>query len=53
MVQGLQIGFIGAGRLGRALAWSFAAAGLRVTGAASSSTNSALELAAAKFQSRR
>ena len=34
----LRIGFIGAGRLGKALAWSFSAAGLHVTAVASSST---------------
>ena len=44
--MGLHIGFIGAGRLGKALAWSFAAAGLRVQAAASNSATSARELAA-------
>ncbi len=42
---GLRIGFIGAGRLGTALAWSFEAAGLRVTAVASSNPVSARELA--------
>ena len=42
---GLRIGFIGAGRLGKALAWSFEAAGLQVTAAASSNRVSARELA--------
>ena len=41
----LRIGFIGAGRLGKALAWSFTAAGLRVTAAASGGATSARELA--------
>ena len=36
----LNIGFIGAGRLGKALAWSFTAAGLPVTAVASGSANS-------------
>lgn len=45
MTSGLRIGFIGAGRLGKALAWSFAAAGLRVRAAASSNAASARELA--------
>ena len=40
MTIGLDIGFIGAGRLGKALACSFTAAGLRVTAAASSSAPS-------------
>ena len=42
---GLRIGFIGAGRLGTALAWSFEAAGLRVTAVASSNPVSARVLA--------
>ena len=42
---GLRIGFIGAGRLGTALAWSFEAAGLRVTAVASSNPASARVLA--------
>lgn len=45
MTASLRIGFIGAGRLGKALAWSFAAGGLRVTAAASSGPASARELA--------
>ncbi len=45
MTMDLQIGFIGAGRLGKALAWSFAAAGLRVAAAASSNPASARVLA--------
>ena len=55
MTTDLQIGFIGAGRLGKALAWSFTAAGLRVTAVASggdpsgtvSRSTSAHDLAAA------
>ena len=42
----LRIGFIGAGRLGKALAWSFSAAGLRVTHAYSSGGQQAIALAA-------
>ena len=45
MSHGLRIGFIGAGRLGKALAYSFAAAGLCVRAVASSSAASASELA--------
>ncbi|MEJ8820984.1 DUF2520 domain-containing protein [Variovorax humicola] len=41
-----RIGFIGAGRLGKALAWSLAGAGLRVTAAASNQHDRAAELAA-------
>ena len=46
MSTGLRIGFIGAGRLGKALAFSFAATGLCVKAVASSSAASASELAA-------
>ena len=46
MTTGLRIGFIGAGRLGKALALSFAAAGLCVRAVASSNAASASELAA-------
>lgn len=42
----LRIGFIGAGRLGKALAWSLAGAGLRVSAVASVSLASARALAA-------
>lgn len=42
----LRIGFIGAGRLGTALAWSLAGAGLRVVGVASSTRAKAQVLAA-------
>ena len=45
MSTDLRIGFIGAGRLGKALAWSFEAAGLRVTAVASSNPVSAHALA--------
>ena len=41
----LRIGFIGAGRLGRALAWNLAGAGLRVTAVASATPASARALA--------
>ena len=34
-LDALRIGFIGAGRLGKALAWSFAQRGLRVVAVAS------------------
>ena len=44
-LEALRIGFIGAGRLGKALAWSFADRGLRVTAVASSTRASALSLA--------
>lgn len=45
-VTALRIGFIGCGRLGKALAWSFASCGLRVAAAASSTRSSAESLAA-------
>jgi predicted short-subunit dehydrogenase-like oxidoreductase (DUF2520 family) len=45
-LAGLRIGFIGAGRLGKALAWSLAAQGLRVAAAASQQPASAQALAA-------
>ena len=45
IAAGPRIGFIGAGRLGRALAWSLAGAGLRVTHAASRTPAGAQALA--------
>ena len=44
-IQALRIGFIGAGRLGKALAWSLAGAGLQVSRAASSKLQDAQTLA--------
>lgn len=46
-LETLRIGFIGAGRLGKALAWSFAQRGLAVVAAASQRAASAQALAAA------
>ena len=46
-VETTSIGFIGAGRLGKALAWSLAGAGLRVRAVASSRDGEARALAAA------
>ncbi|MFY8104885.1 MAG: Rossmann-like and DUF2520 domain-containing protein [Ramlibacter sp.] len=43
----LRVGFIGAGRLGKALAWSLARRGVRVVAAASQSQSAAQSLAAA------
>ncbi|MEY4710656.1 MAG: hypothetical protein RIS88_106, partial [Pseudomonadota bacterium] len=45
-VAGPRIGFIGAGRLGKALAWSLAQRGLRVVAVASDTIEGAQELAA-------
>ena len=45
-IESLPIGFIGAGRLGKALAWSLASAGLRVACVASARTAAARDLAA-------
>jgi predicted short-subunit dehydrogenase-like oxidoreductase (DUF2520 family) len=45
-LDSLAIGFVGAGRLGKALAWSLASAGLRVTCVASEHASEAGELAA-------
>ena len=45
-LEALRIGFIGAGRLGKALGWSFAKRGLRVTAVASATRASAESLAA-------
>ncbi|MDE2453794.1 MAG: DUF2520 domain-containing protein [Burkholderiales bacterium] len=45
-IDSLRIGFIGAGRLGQALAWSLAAQGLKVVAAASQRRTSAQALAA-------
>ncbi len=45
-LEGLRIGFVGAGRLGRALAWSLAGRGLAVAAAASHRRASAEALAA-------
>lgn len=45
-LDGLRLGFIGAGRLGTALAWSFARCGLAVVAVASRSRKSAQNLAA-------
>lgn len=45
-LDSLRIGFIGAGRLGQALAWSLAARGLKVVAAASKSSGGAQALAA-------
>ena len=42
----LGIGFIGAGRLGKALAWSLSAAGLRITHVTSAGGQQAAALAA-------
>ncbi len=44
-IETVSIGFIGAGRLGKALAWSLATAGLAVRGVASSIEQEALDLA--------
>ena len=41
----LRVGFIGAGRLGKALAWSLAERGVRVTAVANDTVAGALELA--------
>ena len=43
---GLRIGFIGAGRLGKALAWSLSAAGLRITHVTSAGGQQAAAMAA-------
>lgn len=45
-LEGLRLGFVGAGRLGTALAWSFARRGLTVAAVASRSRQSAQSLAA-------
>ncbi|MEB0058437.1 Rossmann-like and DUF2520 domain-containing protein [Variovorax sp. LG9.2] len=44
-IETVSIGFIGAGRLGKALAWSLATAGLAVRGVASSIEQEAVDLA--------